>query len=241
MGESIKAVLSLLVVIGIFGSWFAWTNEGRKSYPEHIQLIRFGLPALGIASLSLLLWSVFRRDKIPDRLRQITRRHLECDGLSFIIIPEVQAGLCLLRIHYQNRYENPARTRLVIRPAIKDFIGVMRPRDLKPVEVMIECEGAGFGSTAIPYAVPADRQGKSVRFNVGGVTKYPHGRGKLLLFREGARVRPPTGVADFLLMGLGALAGQIHLSEDASFTITFPKNVAEEIPEPDAANPIAKD
>jgi hypothetical protein len=201
MGESVKAMLSLLVVIGVFGTWYAWSNDARKSFPEHIQLIRFGLPALGAASLFILLWAVLRRDKIPDQLSKISRSHLECDGLSFLVMPEVQGGICLLRIYYQNRYEGFCRTRLVIRPAIKDFVGVMRPRDLKQVEVTIECPGAGFDSIAVPYAVPADRQGKNVRFNVGGVTKYPNGRGKLLRFREGARVRPPTGVADFLLMG----------------------------------------
>jgi hypothetical protein len=233
MGESTKAVLSLLVVIGLFGSWYLWTPDGRKSHPEHIVLLRAGLPLLGLAALSILLWAVFRRDKVPDQLRKISRSHLECDGLSFVVVPEVIGGVCHMRIHYQNRYERLCKTRLLIRPAIRHFIGIMRPRDLRPMEVLIECHGAGCGSTTLPYAVPADRQGKKVRFNVGGATKYPQGRGELLRFREAAaRVLPPKGIADFVVTGLGALAGQIHIYEEASITMVLPKNVAEEIPTP---------
>jgi hypothetical protein len=83
----------------------------------------------------------------------------------------------------------------------------------------------------VPYAVPADRQGKSVRFNVGGATKYSEGRGKLLRFREGVRVLPPKGIADYLVTGLAALAGEIHISGEASFSMTFPRDVAEEVGE----------
>src|SRR5689334_7733313 len=72
--------------------------------------------------------------------------------------------------------------------------------------------------------------GKVVRFNVGGVTEYPRGRGKLLLFTEGVRVRPEVGLADKLVTALSVVALEPHFSHDAAFDVRFPTDVAETLP-----------
>lgn len=190
MGESIKAVLSLFVIIGVFGSWFAWAGDMRQ-FGEHVPMIRFGLGAGGALSLGILLWACFRRDKLPDFLRRVSRDHLECDGLSFIVVPMSKDGICILRIFFQNRYARDCQTRLLLRPSIPT-LGIRRPKDLAAIQLTIDCPGGAFGMLDVPYPVPADRQGAKVSFDVGGSTKYPGGCGKAMRFREGARVGPAT-------------------------------------------------
>jgi hypothetical protein len=229
MGESAKAVLSLLVVIGVFGSWAAWTMA-PKDLSHHEWELRVGFFLMGALSLSALLWAQFRWDKIPDRLKQIARDRLDCGGLAFVVVAENVNGICALTFYIQNRYEKPCETRLLIRPAVKN-LGILRPGDLASFEKTIECPGGAFGSSAVPYAVPLRHQGKVVRFNVGGATEYPRGRGKLLLFTEGVRVRPAVGLADKLVTALSVVALEPHFSHDAGFDLRFPTDVAETLPE----------
>ncbi len=229
MGESTKAVLSLLVVIGLFGSWAAWTMA-PKDLSHHEWELRLGFFLTGALSLWALLWAQFRRDKIPDRLKQIGKDRLDCDGLAFVIVAEKVNGICALRFYCQNRYEKACESRLLIRPAVKN-LGVFRPGDLASFEKTIECPGGAFGSSVVPYAVPLRHQGNEVRFNVGGFTKYPRGRGKLLLFREGVGVRRAVGLADKLVTVLSVLALHLHFSHDATFGVRFPTDVAETLPE----------
>jgi hypothetical protein len=223
MGESIKAILSLIVLIAIFGSWYAWTI-GRKDFPRDIGTIRLTLAAVGITSLSLLIWAVYRRDKLPDHLRAITRRRFDCGGLAFAPVTDVRDGTLFLDIYFQNSFQRPCVTRLLIRPAVQN-LGVRRPADVPPIELTIECDGGAFGVASVPFPVPHLRLGQKLRFNVGGVTRFPDGRGKRLRFREGVTVRPPTGLADALVTGASLLTGHLHYRKDAAFVIRLPLDV----------------
>jgi hypothetical protein len=229
MGESLKAILSLIVIIALFGSWWAWSSAGRKDFPKDIGTIRLVLAAGGVGSLSLLLWGVFRRDKLPDKLREVSRAHFHCDGLSFVPTPALRDQILFLDVYFQNSFERRCTTRLLIRPAVRN-LGIRRPTDLPPIEITIECDGGAFGVASIPYPVPHLRLGQKVRLNVGGVTRYPDGRGKRLRFREGINVRPPTGLADALLTGASLLAGHLHSGKDAAFDLQFPMEARAELP-----------
>src|SRR4051812_40439694 len=157
MNESIKAVLALLVIIAAFGSWLAWA-DGRHAFPDHFVAVRAGLLCGGLGALGLLLWGQYRRDKLPDLLRQISRWHLNCDGLSFVAVAEDKERVCYISVYFQNRYERACVAHLLFRPAVPN-LGVRRPTDLPPIELTIECDGAAFGVVRIPCAVPHLRQG----------------------------------------------------------------------------------
>lgn len=228
MNESIKAILALFVIIAAVGSFLAWA-DGQHMFPEHLVAVRAGLIGGGLGSLGLLIWAQFRRDKLPDLLRKISRSHLNCDGLSFIAIPEQRDRVCYISVYFQNRYQRPCTAQILFRPAVPNF-GVRRPIDLTPIDLTIECDGAAFGVVRVPYPLPHTRQGAKVTFDVGGANHYPGGRGAMLRFTEGITIRPPTSLADTVVTGLSVLTGHFHRSKDASITLRFPMDVLPEVP-----------
>src|SRR5436190_155643 len=160
MGESVKAVLSLVVVVAFVCGIFAW--QAAWKFPSAYLMQALGISAAFLVSLGVLIWAQFRRDKLPDKLREIARRHFECDGLSFVVGAVAGPGRqCFIEVHFQNRYARPCVTTLLFRPA-GGFVMGRRPKDLTPFEVKVECEGAAFGVARVPYAVPQLRQGEAV-------------------------------------------------------------------------------
>jgi len=220
MGESLKAILSLVVVIAVFGSWYAWT-VGRRDFPTDIGMIRLAFAAAGIVSLSLLLWGVHRRDKLPDKLGEIARARFDCDGLTFLPTPAVRGRTLFLDVYFQNSFQRPCSTHLLIRPAVP-HLGIRRPADLPTIELDIECDGGAFGVASVPFPVPHLRLGQKVRLDVAGVTRFPNGRGKRLRFREGTRVLTPTNLTDAFITGASLLTGHLHRSKDAFFHLQIP-------------------
>ena len=96
------------MIIGVFGSVVIFSND-RVNWPAF-----GGMLTLTIGSLGLLIWSLFRRDKVPDFLKTVPGRMLERDGFCFKVLANPVKGRCYLDLHFQSRYERPSRAIVVL-------------------------------------------------------------------------------------------------------------------------------
>jgi hypothetical protein len=223
MGESAKSVLALMMIIGMIGSVFAWMTDGATWRPKA------AFPAIALGSLATLLWSLTRKDKVPDLLRKACGGYFERDGFCFAILPAVSEGQGRLDVYFQNRFERACRGQVVIRPSQQFFLN-RRPIEMLTVE--IECEGAAFGVARVPWAVPAKFQGKRQSFDVGAHVDYPSGRGTMIRYRDGARVgTAKRDVWSGLLTLSGAVGGVVVLAQPAKINLVLPKGITESVPE----------
>jgi hypothetical protein len=183
MNESIKATLGVVVAACFLAAIMAWmpsmTNEAVSPLKWSL---RIGGPLLGIACVAPLIWAQTRKDKVPDFLARITPRYFERDGFCFAIVPRVLNGNCTMEIYFQNRYDQPCSANMLIRASSGLFSG--KP-DLSDLTLGVSCSPAEFGCSAIPWAIPANLQGKAVSLSLYAGVKYPNGRGKLLRYKDG--------------------------------------------------------
>jgi hypothetical protein len=179
MGESGKAVLALILIVGLFGTPFAWMAD-TVDWPS-----RIGFPAAGLAAAAILAWAMMRKDKAPDLLRAKVGSYWERDGFCFAIQPAVTDRSARLDVYFQNRYERPCRARVILQPSQQFFLN---RRPVGSFTVEFECDGGAFGVLSLPWGVPGPFQGREQRFDVAASVEYPDGRGSMLRYRDGMRV-----------------------------------------------------
>ena len=223
MGESAKAVLALVMIIGMICSVFAWMTDGATWRPL------VGFPALTLGALGILLWSLTRKDKFPDLLRQSCGAYFERDGFCFAILAAAANGECRLDVYFQNRFDRARRAQVMLRPSQQFFLN---RRPIETLTVEIDCPGGAYGVARVPWAVPAKLQGKKQSFDVGAHVEYPSGRGTMVRYRDGV----PVGTAkrdiwSGILTVSGAVGGMVVFSQPAKIKLMLPKKVAETMPE----------
>jgi hypothetical protein len=221
MSESIQAILALLMIVGMIGSVLVFMND-RVNWP-----VFAGMLTLALGSLGLLLWSLVRRDKVPDFLKKVPGPAFERDGFCFKMLANAVEGRCYLDLHFQSRYERASRAMIVLQPSKGFFL--VRP-DLASMTVEIECPPGGYGVTRVPWPVPGKFQGKAQSLDVGADVFYADGRGKMIRYRGGAQV----GTAGLdawraILTVAGAMGGMIVLSKPAKVKLKLPTSVQESI------------
>lgn len=221
MSESVQAVLTLSMIVGIIGSVIAFMTDR-----VHWAWLA-SMPTLAIASLALLLWSLFRRDKMPDFLANIPGPLLERDGFCFKVATSATKGRCYVTLHFQSRYDRPSRAVVVIQPSKGFFL--TRP-DLGRLTLSIDCPAAGYGLAAVPWAVAKKFQGKVQRLDVAADVEYPEGKGRMIRYRGGTQIRT-AGHDTFRTVATlaGAMGATIVLMKPASIKLKFPKDVDETI------------
>ena len=229
MRESVKAVLALLVIVCVLLSILAWSSAW-SNVPERMWFLRVLSPLLGLGALVLLCRMQWRKDKVPDFLRQHTRSFFERDGLCFAIEAEVEDDTCIVQILFQNRYERPCEASIALRPASGFFL---TRKKIKALAADVQCVPAAFGVVRVPLPVPEKYQGRKVSFDVGASVSYPQGRGRILRFKDGTRVgkasfSSPGGAA---LTLAGMFAGQVVMSRPASVKLALPVGVRQELPD----------
>jgi hypothetical protein len=214
--------LSLLVAV----TCAIWVWAFPRSADTTVWILRLLAPLVATLLLFLLIRDELREDDLPDLIRQIVRKCFERDGLCFAFVPTVADGICWMNVYYQNRFENACTARIVLQPESKS----KPPSPLLGIDARVECGGGAFGVLNIPWPIPADLQGRAMRFEVGCEISYPTGRGKTLRYREGLSVGSPGG-------GLGAvetaallLVGIHYISHPASLSLALPSGVVEAIP-----------
>ena len=221
MSESVQAVLALLLIVGAMGSVMVFVTD-------HVNWTVFaGMVALTVGSLGLLIWSLFRRDKVPDFLKKVPGPLLERDGFCFKLLANRRKGLCTLDLHFQNRYDLPTRALVVIQPSKGFFLN--RP-DLAGMTVEVDCPEGAYGVTAVPWPVVKKFQGKVQSLDVGADVLHPEGKGKMIRYKGGGQVGPAGRDTWGIVMTVaGALGGMIVLTSPAKLKLKLPADVEESV------------
>jgi hypothetical protein len=223
MGESAKSVLAIVMIIGMVGSVFAWMTDGTTWRSLA------GFPALALGALGLLVWSLTRKDKFPDLLRQRHGSYFERDGFCFAITPAASNGECRLDFYFQNGFDRSSRAQVVMRPSQQFFLN---RRPIETLTVEIDCPGGAYGVARVPWAVPAKFQGKKQSFDVGAHVEYPTGRGTMIRYRDGVHVgTAKRDVWAGILTLAGAVGGTVVITKPAKVKLTLPKDVEDTVPE----------
>lgn len=228
MGESKKALLALAFMIAIMAAAFLWFGIDAPDVRVSTWVWRVVLTAAAAASLVFLLWGMFRRDKVPDYLREMFGKPFERDGFCFGIEPLVVDGVFAFRVWYQSRFDRRSRARIVLKPT-RDFFG--RKTEAEVLHLTIEVEPAGFGFVMVPFAVPEKVQGKKQAFHIAAGVTYPDGKGQMVRFRDGLDVGSVSSVTEAALV-IGALAaGMFVMIRPATCKMEMPSGVSVAVPE----------
>lgn len=224
MGRYTRNTASLSLAICLAVGLALWAEGIPES--KLLWAGRIGLPVAGGLLLCFIVWaSSLRKDRVPDYLRQQFGRPFEQDGFCFGIGCVSHDHGVSLEIYFQSRYSGRSRARVAIRQSRTRVFG--RPV-LPGLFVDIDCPGAAFGVTRVPWAVPQEFQGKRQSFDVAAGVYYPEGCGRLLRFRQGL----PVGEAAMddwstALSVATALTGNVILYQPAKIEISIPKDVRE--------------
>lgn len=227
MGESIKALCSLFMIVAAIVAAVAWFDEQPN---QTTWIVRVSSPLVAVLSLAALLKLHLRRDAARDYLQDTTGGYFNRDGFCFAFATEVKDGVCQFQAYYQNQYERPCVGRIALRPARGFFL---TRAEIDTITFQIACDAAAFGVATLPIPLPREIQGKRQSFEVGASVEYPQGKGQRLRFRDGVFLRANTNFGNSFgttLTVAGALGGAIVLSTPATATIPLPTDVAEELP-----------
>jgi len=227
MGQSVKAILQLILIIAGLAAVILWTDGSIKPSPA-VTLFRFLTAAVSLLIIVVLWRNARRKETLPDHLAKAARSYFERDGFCFAFVPVVQNGVFLMQVFFQNRYARPCTARVVLQPPVKSF-GIRR-LPIPGIDVDVDCDGGAFGVCRLPWPISAEMQGRKVAFEIACATRYPQGRGKLLRYREGLRAGTPgSGRRAAATAGL-LLVGVVSVSRPATFTFKLPTGIAEETP-----------
>lgn len=225
LGESIKAVLALVCIL-LLGLLFAGWVDDR---PNAVTWALRTLPVLGLLAIFWAYWKIdHRSDLAPDFLRQAAGDYVNRDGFCFAVAAESAAGVCYLRMLFQNQFAQPCRAKLAVR--IVRFAGRRLPA---ATTSEIACPGGGYGVVTMPLAVPKKFQGKSATLDVGADVEYPGGKGQRLRFYEGVRLDQSTKFISGryrLLASLALFGGMVYFRSPTRAHCQLPTGVAETLP-----------
>lgn len=224
MGESLRSVCLLTMMVGSIASCVFWTMDPTPV----IWGVRVGLAVLTVGSFAAVVLSMTRKDRAPDYLRKVARNYFNRDGFCFVPAATEMDGVAFLELYFQNHFEKPCNATVALRPARGFF---MTRAKFDAIAVRIECEGGAFGVARLAVPVPAKLQGKRQRFEVGASVAYPDGKGSRLRFFDGVYLRSNQNFRDAFSKTLKVAyfaVGGLHLQSPATAEIDLPKNVDED-------------
>jgi hypothetical protein len=231
MGESTKAVLAFVLIVGLISTPLAWYSDGPTTVTW---AFRIGGPVVAIVSLWLILALHFRADLARDYLQELTGTYFNRGGFGFAFLVGAVEGVAYLDAYFINQHSRPCQGRIALRPARGFFLNRAK---IDTITFQIDCGPGAYGYTRLPFPVPADLQGKAQSFEIGASVQYPEGRGKRLRFHDGVFLRANAKFGNTFgtaVLLAGAATGTIILSKPAIVKLQLPVNVADEIPFPDA-------
>lgn len=228
MGQNTRQLLQLILIVCAFTAVIVWAAPLIPS--TGVLAIRIFAPIATIA-MSWVVYKVSRMPgKYPDHLAAIRRRYFERTGLAFAPRFEINNGVAFLCFYFQNRYEREVYATMVMQPGLRSFRYARHP--LPVMSMAVRCPGGGFGVARLPMEIPANLQGRKVRFEVAADIKYPSRRGKLLHQRGGLRVGPTSRLSqgrrllDTLAVAL--FFGIIHEHRPAGLSLVLPSQVSDQ-------------
>lgn len=224
MGESTKAVLALLMIVGMVATPMAWFTDDPNAVTWGFRL---GGPIASVLAIGAILKLHFRADLQPDYLRPLAGTYFNRDGFCFAPLATAADGLAYLTVYYQSQFDQPSLGRIALRPAPGFFLTRAK---IDAITFEIDCPPAGFGRVKIALPIPQKLQGKRQSFEIGASVHYPDGKGLRVRFHDGIFLRSNTNFSNSFgtaLMIAGAATGQIVLSKPATVKIELPRGVAE--------------
>ncbi len=148
MGESTKAVLALLLIIGLIAAALAWVADRPDATTWGF---RIGGLVFSVIMLGLLLKLHFRADLAHDYLDEHFGSFFNRDGFCFAFLTTAVDGIAFMNVFFQNQYDKPCIGRIALQPGRGFF---MNRAKLESINYEIECGPAAFGCVriAIPIA-----------------------------------------------------------------------------------------
>lgn len=119
MGESFKAICSLILVVAIIVTAVAWIDDRPNGTTW---AMRLGGPAIALVLLAVLVKLQRRKDRAHDFLHERFGNYFNRDGFCFVVTAEPNSGVCYLCAYYQNQRDAPLQGRIGIRPAKGFFL-----------------------------------------------------------------------------------------------------------------------
>lgn len=186
MGESTKACLALVIIVGMVATVFAWftDNPGAVAWS-----FRIGAPAMAAASLLFILKLHFRKDLAPDELRKVTGTYFNRGGFCFVPTVWEENGSCWFGLWYQNQFEGECIGQVALRPARGFFLTKSK---FTSVSFEVPCGPGAFGMVRVPVPINREFQGKKIKFELGAAVRYHGARGRRLRFYDGIHLRTNT-------------------------------------------------
>jgi hypothetical protein len=145
MGESVKAVCALVLIVASIAAAVAWLSDpGAITW-----CFRIGGPILALAALGMILKLHRRADLAHDYLRQQAGNYFNRDGFCFALGATSEGGVCQLNAYFQSQHDQPCRGRIAIRPARGFLLGRAK---VEVITFDVDCQPAAYGvaSIAIP-------------------------------------------------------------------------------------------
>lgn len=230
MGKSLKAILQLTSIVSCIVALWVWFIPDRPDLTTWA--FRIAMPVVFLLSAVVLFREARRKEILSDLLLSQARNYFERDGICFAFVPIAIQGISWMQIYFQNRYQKPCTARVILQPPREYFLGKQKP--LSGIDVDLECDGAAFGVSRVPWPIPLRLQGKKAKFEVAANASYPAGRGKLVRFRDGVRAGGVGSVGGDALRAAAKggllLVGAIWISRPASLKMVLPSGVGEESP-----------
>ena len=226
MGESIKAVCVLLMIVAALVAAAFWCDDRPDATTWIVRLASSGFV---VVALAVILKLHFRADALPDYLLTTAGEYFNRDGFCFALGTTVVDGVAYLNIYFQNQYDQPCCGRVAIRPA-RGFW--MTRSEIQTVGMEIDCDAGAFGVARSALPLLREVQGKPQTFEVGASVSYGPGKRRRHRFHDGIFLRANSDFGNALATSAfvaGALCGKIIILHPATATLTLPSGVAEEV------------
>jgi hypothetical protein len=212
MGESLKAVLGALVIMGTFRGMTWLMDEPWVWKARLASSLMIAVPGI------LLIREKYRKDLVPDYLGRQMGEYFERNGFCFAVRLKSEK-VCELEVYFQNQYAMACQVMVSLEPTMDglDLSG------LETLKLSIACAPGAYGKVSQEMLIPAQLKGTVVQWDVTASVEYPNGRGKLLRYHNGLRVgnRPATGT--YLLTLASLFAGHIYQEKPARISLQFPE------------------
>lgn len=203
--ESVKMFCLGLLVLTSFIAVFVWTDFNPDALSKQLRV--FTVVSL-IFSISGIVWSFVRIDKVPDYLAKIGTPYFDCSGFCFLIdIVSIDDKPKLIVI-FQNRHDTECHTQVAIRS--KHSL-ISPPASIRSTKIKVYCPPAGFGIEVFPITIQEFPKIQYLDIEVGASVEYPNGAGRTLRFREGVAIRFDSDFRNGLAVGatvVGAIGGK---------------------------------
>ena len=152
MGESTKAVCSLIMIVGLIAATLAWLADQPDTT---VWGVRIGAPVLALMALGLMLKLHWRQDLEHDYLAERVGSYFNRDGFCFGFVVTPIHGIAYVDAYFQTQYDTPSIGRIALRPTRGFFL---TRANIETMTFEVECPPCGFGLIRLAIPIPEKLQ-----------------------------------------------------------------------------------